>query len=898
MEELINRLKEITNLSELENISGINTNALIYAIAKSERYELLNGANIRLNISDSATLEKLTEFLLSNEDILYYIHRNGFYFSKEELNAMFTVVFQKYQYSYKFECFLRDFFGNKDELNDFIKEHEQFFENYINEKKQSVSYSLKDCDSFVELILKGNHTELVGNLENYSIPNLKLLVQFLKQNNELPYYIGNDKFAQHLFEVKSSLDLSEFSILIDLLKEKSVYSRKERDSEMTSFSILVSENLDYLIEVVSQTKLMPKCLAESTTFRDECIKRNRIDLAVKCILPSDIMQNDTLINAYCKELNIEPKDFYERSKWLLEYHEKNNNVFNTFLATSLKTNIFNLNKEHFERFINDVEVQMSVAKLNDKELIVLSRILNTYCYKEYDIAPMIVNVINNIGNYQELVNTLDIENISEQDLRKLVSVLQLPNNQYQISDINSLQNYDTLKKQYFINNYSNGLIANKDDLLKALFNIDLKEAKYINYKYCYDNDNNSMLENIKNSELPQQTYDYLALINKIVECASKDELSALYNSLNNNIYNLEIPFESYLRAQYTQLYSQSLYRIDERNQIYGPKDSISNEINYNGKNIQVCIPRANFNFFVHCVGSCSLASDVTDTNYRNDWLDRPQLQDHFVACSYINEKGIYSIRSQGSIIFGFDTLESGSILGMGNTDIDSIGRYANAYDGSRELQEGNGIRARYFVPSEILKTINNGYNEIVVERRNTDQSRSEEFKRKPDYIIMMAESMEQDNFNYLETLYQNQLSFISDEDKKVIQQIGDSRKLKGFLVKYKDLISQSAEAQGIPLNNLANMYVDLIMKAKYYEDCLNASSEFGIPLVVVDKTYYFNKLLAESVAYDEETMSSISEFYSQASESDKKRMFNMVACGKEVTQIMQPKESNKISISL
>ena len=211
MTEIINKVKEIKKLSELENIDSINTNALIYAIAKSERYELLNGANIRLNISDSATLEKLTDFLLSNEDILYYIHRNGFAFSKEELNAMFTIVFQKYQYSYKFECFLRDFFGNKEELNYFIKEHEQFFENYINEKKQSVSYNLKDCDSFVELILKGNHAELVGNLENYSISNLKLLVQFLKQNNELPYYVGNDRFAQHLFEVKSSLGLSEFS---------------------------------------------------------------------------------------------------------------------------------------------------------------------------------------------------------------------------------------------------------------------------------------------------------------------------------------------------------------------------------------------------------------------------------------------------------------------------------------------------------------------------------------------------------------------------------------------------------------------------------------------------------------------------------------------------------------
>ena len=83
MEELINRLKEITNLSELENIGSINTNALIYAIAKSERYELLNGANIRLNVSDNTTLEELTDFLLSDEDILYYMHRNGFFFLKK-----------------------------------------------------------------------------------------------------------------------------------------------------------------------------------------------------------------------------------------------------------------------------------------------------------------------------------------------------------------------------------------------------------------------------------------------------------------------------------------------------------------------------------------------------------------------------------------------------------------------------------------------------------------------------------------------------------------------------------------------------------------------------------------------------------------------------------------------
>lgn len=430
MNELINRLKKITSLSEIDNLNNINGNTLLYAIAKSERYDLLKDADIRLNFSDSVTLEQLIDFLLTDEDILYDMHKNGFNFSKEELNIMFNMVFQKYQYLYKLDCFLRDFFRSNEELNNFVKEHEQFFKNYINEKKQGILFDLKKCDNFVELILKGNHIELIGNLETYSLSNLKLLVKFLENNKNIPYYLGDDRYAKHLFELKSGLNPYEFIELLNLLKEKSSYDRKNRDLETTFFTNLVNENIDFLIEVVSQTKSLPKCLIESSAFRDECIKRNRIDLAVQCVLPSDIMKNEALVTAYCNELNIDSKDFYEQSKWLLDYHKKNNNIFNTFLATSLKNNIFNLNKEHYERFINDVEIQMSISKLNDQELVVLSKILNIYNYKEYDVSSMIVNVIKNINNYQELINSLDNENVSEQDFRNLVNVLQLPNNQF------------------------------------------------------------------------------------------------------------------------------------------------------------------------------------------------------------------------------------------------------------------------------------------------------------------------------------------------------------------------------------------------------------------------------------------------------------------------------------
>ena len=894
LNELQEQIKKCSSLLEINSIQEIDTNILFMSILASERYDLLSNNKINIHIDNSETSMQLIDYLLSDEDILYYVGKSGYTFSKDDTNKIFKIVYEKYGDSYKFDSFLKYFFINDLSLSNFIKENIAFFEDYLKKKGTSVEYTLRKNEAFIGLILKNKYTNLIGNIEEYSLINLKQLANLIQSGVKLPYYLGNERYAQNIFELKSSFSTNELIELLGLLKERTIYDRKSGNSEMTSFAQLVQENIDYLIEIVSQTKTVPKCLIESSIFRDECIKRNRIDLAVQCILTLDIIKNEELINAYCKELNIDFKDFCDRYKWLLDYYKKNNNIFNTFLASSLKDKVFNLNKDHYERFINDIEIQIAISKLNDKELTVLSRVLELYNYKDYDISSMIVNIVSNINNYQELINSLNINNISEQDLRNLVGVLQLSHNQYQINNLVSLQNYNNLKRQYFIDNYSSDLNVSKDNLLKVLFNIDLQEAQYIDYKYCHDNNNNNILLNLKNSELPPQIYNYLELINKIIECNNSNELITIFN--NSNIYDSEIPFESYLRGKYTELYSKSLYRIDEKSEVYGPKDSISYQTNYNNKNIQVCVPRERFNFMIHCVGSCSIASNVIDTNYRNDWLDRPQIQDHFVACSYINERGIYSIRSQGSIIFGFDTLENGAILGMGNTDIDSIGRYANAYDGSRELQEGNGSRARYFVPSEILRTINDGYNEIVLERRNTDKSRNKEFKRKPDYIIMMAESMEQDNFNYLESLYQNQLSFISKEDRKTIQQIGSSRKLKEFLVKYKDVISKMADIQGIPLNDMINMYADLIMKAKYYEDCLKASSEFDIPLVVVDKSYYFNKILFESTSYDDTTKSSISELYSQANESAKKEIFNKVVKGKDASSILEQKRKTGITI--
>ena len=95
---------------------------------------------------------------------------------------------------------------------------------------------------------------------------------------------------------------------------------------------------------------------------------------------------------------------------------------------------------------------------------------------------------------------------------------------------------------------------------------------------------------------------------------------------------------------------------------------------------------------------------------------------------------------------------------------------------------------------------------------------------------------------------------------------------------------------------MANMYVNLIMKSKYFEDCMKASSEFDIPLVVVDKTYYFNKILSESNAYDEETMAALLELYSKSNDYQKKKLFDTVATGGDVSKFLQPKQTVSINL--
>ncbi|MBQ7351257.1 MAG: hypothetical protein IJW59_00095 [Clostridia bacterium] len=652
--------------------------------------------------------------------------------------------------------------------------------------------------------------------------------------------------------------------------------------------ILNESNIDDFIAKIDEKKAVPLSVRNYAFFRDYCIEKNRFDLVVQCTLPGNLFNDEKIINGLCNQLNTNPSNLFSKINWLKTYHKQNINIFNTVLASSLRDDIFNLNKSHYERFINHIEIQADIAKLNEQQIKVLSRILDNYSYQDYDLSFAITNIVNNLNDYNELINSIDIKQLSNEQIKLLVSVLQNPQNPYRINNLADLENYTAIKKKALISNFNtNTLEENKTNMLQALFNIDLKEAEYIYEQFCH---NNLMVETLESSELPKENFVQLKLISDIINCNNQSELANLYNQLHSeSVYSCELPLETYLRRIYNNLYSISLYNANNKDQVYGPKEHIKSKDTYNNHEVPVYFPRTKFNFMSHVVGYCSLKKDVISSNYAEDWLDRPQFQDHMVACSYMTEESLGSISKDKPIIC-FDHFEGGAMLAMSHTDIDSIG-FSKLYNGARLVQEMNHVRAKYYVPSALTKAKikSGGYSELLLERRDTKKQQSLT-KRAPSYIMTVVPTLRDGQIARLDTIFE-ELSFISQEDRTQIREQSSETEIKNILNNYIEIFNWYSQENGFNSTKLIQQYANRISKAVIYEKGLKAATEFNVPLVVIDQENTFRRILDRKTQYDEKTKATIFNSYVATSSNQRRqKIWKAVCLDEDISEILPQKE--------
>ena len=73
----------------------------------------------------------------------------------------------------------------------------------------------------------------------------------------------------------------------------------------------------------------------------------------------------------------------------------------------------------------------------------------------------------------------------------------------------------------------------------------------------------------------------------------------------------------------------------------------------------------------------------------------------------------------------------------------------------------------------------------------------------------------------------------------------------------------------------------------FYENSLKSASEFNIPLVIIDKEYYFKKALHESSVIGDNIKNRIYELYMSSSPLDREKLFCLVMRGETDFSNMQ-----------
>ncbi len=874
--EVVNK----TGIGEvIPNIDSYNHIELLGAIIRLNRYDLLSFNTLKLDIKDDDLTRKLIRVLMKDRDIMYELNCNGLIFSKDQLDIMRLIAFEKYCENYNYY----GLFDNTAELDMFVRENQDLFIKYINSKgsKDYIYSDIYSSNEFVKLLFSLKRYEFIDRISSFSPDNFKNLLVAIDNGFEVKNdYFTND-ILNMLFENKNQYSKDEFLRLLKMFVD--IDSLAITYGKELSPNDLIKENIDYLIELFSGKTLAP-VLATNTYFRGMCIEKGKIDLAVQCILPLDILNNPKLVSLYANELHLTEEEFTKKVEWIINYSKKNRDIFNLFIPTMLKSNL-KIEEHHFERMINDPAFELLINELNGKEIKIVNRLLANTNYKTYDTSFMIRNVIKNINKYSNLINSLDLNNLSDKDFVNLIVILQDMNNYYDINSYEELKDFESIKKRKYMSLIDvNDIRELKQGMVKYLFSINLNMAELINKHYCYNRDGN-VIDKLATSELLPKDFAILKLLNDIIECNDINVLKELYSSNMNIVYSESVPLETYLRKEYSDLYRNATYRVDGEDKIKPQRTTVD----YDGSKVDICLPRDSFYFLIHCVGTCSYGTD--GENYKSEWEDFPQVRDHFVACSLINNIHL-NTRDGSSIIYGFGNLEGSSLIGMGDTDIDSIGYCAREYGGGMNIVIYNNTRAHFFTPSLMLEKPQ-GYNEIVIERRDNKGSLEGQFKRSPDYIIsIINDANDKSNFMVFDDLIKLEYSFLNNDEIDIIRNAKSNKEMANVLLNHANELfnKDGLEYNESLVKKIVKQNIERINNSKKYEDNLKAASSFNIPLVVVDKAYYFRKMVTESVVYDEETKNKIIELYDRLDSNEKKELWKKVSFQKSYEEITKKQE--------
>ena len=229
---------------------------------------------------------------------------------------------------------------------------------------------------------------------------------------------------------------------------------------------------------------------------------------------------------YAKLLDITELEFKNKINSL---YAKNDEILLSLFPIMLSKRMNKLKIRHLLTFGIYPDIQYTIINLNDHELDIFIKLLELTDNNDYDNTPIIYNVLKNFKHYKELINSIDIQSITKEQLTNLLLVLQEEKNIYSVTKIEELTS-DTFNKKIIelLTSFENRLKNNKVDieelkemLYRKKFGLSKEKIEFLYKRYCFNK------EIIINSKLPT---DVKLLLLDIYELYNSDDFEKLKNS--------------------------------------------------------------------------------------------------------------------------------------------------------------------------------------------------------------------------------------------------------------------------------------------------------------------------------------------------------------------------------
>ena len=641
---------------------------------------------------------------------------------------------------------------------------------------------------------------LISLLSLFSIDNLKVVVN----NLDIVSILGADGLANLASNISSDIIIeaiknsygNDWNFFVDLLSKKTLQQHIPTDFlkdiplyglhdltelllkmpsnfkiEALNNSIVVSKMLSYsdVLEIIS--KLQPNQILE---ILNNPVILDKVGLTdMLSLLP--VNDPDIFFKAIKKVAGEEKYDYVIKNKDYVKniitktgscsiISEMNFDLFKDNIISSLSPRVFEklcLYKEVSEIVVDLFNSSNDLGKYFGSMLNVVQN-QNYTANMNFDLFTLkfIHSLRDKKSNIFEFVNIVDVNNLSEDDFKKLSAVALSNKGNISVS-LKSKEDLNTYEERFekkcdeiFISEIDKN---NIDGALNAYFNryygMSLDNTKKLLRSYGYSLDNLDLSD-----ENNKKNYDYLMGIKKILEVQDVSTLKEIYDNSEAWSFEERLSFEQAIPQMYAKDISKSLYKLDGRS----PKEAVKYELDGKFYEIPVYEPevkndRYDFKMLIHSTnayGSMELKND----SYYESWNNSDRVRNHGICCGFISNSymGFPPIRGNG-VILGFDSFSEKSLSASGPYD---LGTRNDDY----EINAcGDDM---YMTADDMINASRDTHNEQTIERRELRDDMTES-KLQPSYVIITDDMNEEFKSNAYKCAVQMNIPVVYLDKKKI-----------------------------------------------------------------------------------------------------------------------------------